>query len=52
MIKRVRAMQPGVQQIVDDLIDQMLYDDHDFFQETSRMLIRIETPPAERKAPP
>jgi cytochrome P450 len=78
MIKRVRAMQPGVQQIVDDLIDQMLagpqpadlvealalpvpslvicqllgvpYDDHDFFQETSRMLIRLETPAAERKA--
>ncbi len=78
MIKRVRAMQPGVQQIVDDLIDQMLagpqpadlvealalpvpslvicqllgvpYGDHDFFQETSRMLIRLETPPAERKA--
>jgi cytochrome P450 len=78
MIKRVRAMQPGVQQIVDNLIDQMLagpqpadlvealalpvpslvicqllgvpYDDHDFFQETSRMLIRLETPPAQRKA--
>ncbi|MEV6284780.1 cytochrome P450 [Kribbella sp. NPDC051770] len=78
MIKRVRAMQPGVQQIVDSLIDQMLagprpadlvealalpvpslvicqllgvpYADHDFFQETSRMLIRLETPPAERKA--
>ncbi|WP_432949517.1 cytochrome P450 [Kribbella sp. CA-253562] len=78
MIKRVRAMEPGVQQIVDDLIDAMLagprpadlmeafalpvpslaicqllgvpYDDHEFFQVTSKALITIETPLDERMA--
>lgn len=67
-IKRVEAMRPGVQKIVDDLIDDMLaksgpvdlveafalpvpslvicqmlgvpYEDHDFFQENSRLLIK------------
>jgi cytochrome P450 len=78
MIKRVRAMRPGVQQIVDDLIDTMLagpqpadlveaialpvpslvicqllgvpYDDHAFFQDASRLMIRLETPPEQRRA--
>jgi cytochrome P450 len=78
MIKRVRAMEPGVQKIVDDLIDAMLagprptdlmeafalpvpslvicqllgvpYDDHEFFQVTSKALITIETPIEERMA--
>ncbi|MFE9452056.1 cytochrome P450 [Streptomyces sp. NPDC006739] len=67
-VKRVEALRPAVQKIVDDLIDDMLagpgpvdlveafalpvpslvicallgvpYDDHDFFQENSRLLVR------------
>jgi cytochrome P450 len=67
MIKKIRAMRPAVQQIVDDLIDDLLagpnptdlvtafalpvpslvicnllgvpYDDHDFFQRNSKLII-------------
>ncbi|MEU9455445.1 cytochrome P450 [Streptomyces sp. NPDC048277] len=77
-IKRVDAMRPAVQKIVDDLIDEMLagpnpvdlveafalpvpslvicallgvpYDDHDFFQENSRLLISRDTPVEDRTA--
>lgn len=77
-IKRVEAMRPGVQQIVDDLIDKMLtgpkpvdlveafalpvpslvicqllgvpYDDHDFFQDNSKVLINRYADPAARTA--
>jgi cytochrome P450 len=78
MIKRVEAMRPGVQKIVDDLIDGMLagpnpvdlveafalpvpslvicqllgvpYDDHDFFQDNSKVLINRDVTPQERFA--
>ncbi|MFG2965581.1 cytochrome P450 [Streptomyces sp. NPDC048288] len=77
-IKRVDAMRPAVQKIVDDLIDEMLagpnpvdlveafalpvpslvicallgvpYDDHDFFQENSRLLISRDTTVEDRTA--
>ncbi|RSM65017.1 cytochrome P450 [Kibdelosporangium aridum] len=77
-IKRVEAMRPGVQKIVDDLIDKMLagpkpadlveafalpvpslvicqllgvpYEDHDFFQVNSKVLINRYADPAERTA--
>ncbi|MFK0158922.1 cytochrome P450 [Streptomyces sp. NPDC090493] len=77
-IKRVDALRPAVQKIVDDLIDEMLagpnpadlveafalpvpslvicallgvpYDDHDFFQENSRLLISRDTSVEDRTA--
>jgi len=77
-IKRVEAMRPGVQKIVDDLIDEMLagpkpvdlvqafalplpslvicqllgvpYDEHDFFQENSKILINRDATGEERFA--
>ncbi|MFJ4688966.1 cytochrome P450 [Streptomyces sp. NPDC088789] len=77
-LRRVEALRPGVQQIVDDLIDGMLaepgpvdlvrafalpvpslvicallgvpYEDHDFFQEESRTLIRLNVPRKEQTA--
>lgn len=77
-IRRVRAMRPAIQRIVDDLIDGMLagprpvdlveafalpvpslvichllgvpYSDHDFFQQSSRILIRRTASPDERGA--
>jgi cytochrome P450 len=78
MIKRIEAMRPGVQKIVDGLIDDVLagprpvdlveafalpvpslvicqllgvpYADHDFFQQNSKMLIRMTATPEERAA--
>jgi cytochrome P450 len=78
MIKRIEAMRPGVQKIVDDLIDELLagpqpvdlveafalpvpslvicqllgvpYADHDFFQQNSKILIRMSATPEERAA--
>lgn len=78
MIKRVEAMRPGVQRIVDDLIDAMLagprpvdlmqafalpvpslvicqllgvpYEDHDFFQDNSKVLINRNVTGEERMA--
>ncbi|MFI6375939.1 cytochrome P450 [Streptomyces sp. NPDC050546] len=77
-IRRVEAMRPGVQKIVDDLIDDMLaesgpvdlveafalpvpslvicqmlgvpYEDHDFFQENSRILIKRDAAMEDRMA--
>ncbi|MFJ9565753.1 cytochrome P450 [Streptomyces fuscichromogenes] len=77
-IKRVEALRPAVQKIVDDLIDEMLagpnpvdlveafalpvpslvicallgvpYDDHDFFQDNSKVLIRRDADMADRTA--
>jgi cytochrome P450 len=77
-IKRVEAMRPGVQKVVDDLIDELLagpnpvdlvqafalpvpslvicqllgvpYSDHDFFQDSSNVLINRETSAAEKAA--
>ncbi|GAA4336444.1 cytochrome P450 [Streptomyces venetus] len=77
-IRRVEAMRPGVQKIVDDLIDGMLagprpvdlveafalpvpslvicqmlgvpYEDHDFFQENSRILIKRDAAMEDRTA--
>ncbi|MFJ8719269.1 cytochrome P450 [Streptomyces violaceus] len=77
-IKRVEALRPGVQKIVDDLIDGMLagpgpvdlveafalpvpslvicqmlgvpYEDHDFFQENSRILIKRDAAMEDRMA--
>ncbi|MFC9131602.1 cytochrome P450 [Streptomyces sp. NPDC057099] len=77
-IRRVEAMRPGVQKIVDDLIDEMLaesgpvdlveafalpvpslvicqmlgvpYEDHDFFQENSRILIKRDAVMEDRMA--
>jgi cytochrome P450 len=77
-IKRVEAMRPGVQKIVDDLIDEMLagpkpvdlvqafalpvpslvicqllgvpYDDHESFQENSKILINRDASGEERRA--
>ena len=77
-IKRVETMRPGVQQIVDDLIDEMLagpkpvdlmqafalpvpslvicqllgvpYDDHESFQENSKILINRDASGEERRA--
>ncbi|MGW2326284.1 cytochrome P450 [Streptomyces sp. NPDC001700] len=77
-IKRVAAMRPAVQKIVDGLIDELLagpaptdlvrafalpvpslvicellgvpYDDHDFFQENSNVLINREVTPEKRSA--
>ncbi|MFF7984512.1 cytochrome P450 [Streptomyces sp. NPDC007901] len=77
-VKRVDAMRPAVQKIVDDLIDDLLagphpvdlveafalpvpslvicallgvpYDDHDFFQENSRLLISRDTTVEDRTA--
>jgi cytochrome P450 len=78
-VKRVEALRPAVQRIVDDLIDQMLarprpvdlvqmfalpvpslvicellgvpYGDHEFFQQTSKILIsRASTPQAAQNA--
>ncbi|MGI5423291.1 cytochrome P450 [Streptomyces sp. CA-179760] len=77
-IRRVEAMRPGVQKIVDDLIDDMLagdgpvdlveafalpvpslvicqmlgvpYEDHDFFQENSRTLIKRDAAMEDRMA--
>ncbi|MER5522236.1 cytochrome P450 [Streptomyces sp. NPDC002763] len=77
-VKRVEAMRPAVQKIVDDLIDAMLagpnpvdlvevfalpvpslvicallgvpYEDHDFFQENSKLLISRDTSVEDRTA--
>ncbi|MEV7392048.1 MULTISPECIES: cytochrome P450 [unclassified Streptomyces] len=77
-VKRVDAMRPAVQKIVDDLIDDLLagpnpvdlveafalpvpslvicallgvpYDDHDFFQENSKLLISRDTTVEDRMA--
>ncbi|MFF5979112.1 cytochrome P450 [Streptomyces olindensis] len=77
-IRRVEALRPGVQRIVDDLIDEMLagsgpvdlveafalpvpslvicrmlgvpYEDHDFFQENSRILIKRDAAMEDRGA--
>lgn len=77
-VKRVEALRPGVQRIVDDLIDGMLagtgpvdlveafalpvpslvicrmlgvpYEDHDFFQENSRILIKRDAAMEDRMA--
>ena len=77
-IRRVEALRPGVQKIVDDLIDEMLagpgpadlveafalpvpslvicqmlgvpYEDHDFFQENSRILIKRDAAMEDRMA--
>jgi cytochrome P450 len=77
-IRRVAAMRPAVQRIVDDLIDELLagpnpvdlveafalpvpslvicellgvpYADHDFFQESSKVIIRRDAKPEERAA--
>ncbi|MEV0642951.1 cytochrome P450 [Streptomyces sp. NPDC050619] len=77
-VKRVEALRPGVQKIVDDLIDDMLavggpvdlvqafalpvpslvicrllgvpYEDHDFFQENSKILITREAAIEDRMA--
>ncbi|TWD84683.1 hypothetical protein FB561_5877 [Kribbella amoyensis] len=76
MVKRVEAMRPAVQRIVDDLIDDLLagpkpvdlmeafalpvpslvicrllgvpYTDHDFFQQNSKQLIRLDVSPEQR----
>jgi cytochrome P450 len=77
-VKRVDALRPGVQKIVDDLIDDMLagggpvdlveafalpvpslvicqllgvpYEDHDFFQENSKILIKRDAAMEDRMA--
>ncbi|MER7185367.1 cytochrome P450 [Streptomyces hyaluromycini] len=77
-IKRVEALRPAVQKIVDDLIDELLagpnpvdlveafalpvpslvicallgvpYDDHDFFQENSKILIKRDAAMEDRMA--
>ncbi|MEU6268474.1 cytochrome P450 [Saccharopolyspora shandongensis] len=77
-VKRVAAMRPAVQKIVDDLIDEMLagpnpvdlveafalpvpslvicellgvpYSDHDFFQESSKTIIKRDASPEDRTA--
>ncbi|WP_157121252.1 cytochrome P450 [Nocardia miyunensis] len=78
MIKRVEAMRPSVQRVVDGLIDDLLagpqpadlvdafalpvpslvicrllgvpYEDHDFFQSNTKIVIKRDTPPEERLA--
>ncbi|MET9268707.1 cytochrome P450 [Kribbella sp. NPDC003557] len=78
MIKRIEAMRPAVQTLVDSLIDDLLagpkpvdlveafalpvpslvicrllgvpYADHDFFQQNSKLLIRMSATPEERAA--
>ncbi|RZT28178.1 cytochrome P450 [Kribbella sp. VKM Ac-2569] len=78
MIKRIEAMRPGIQKLVDSLIDDLLagpnpvdlveafalpvpslvncqllgvpYAEHDFFQQNSKMLIKMSATPEERAA--
>ncbi|MQY21626.1 cytochrome P450 [Nocardia macrotermitis] len=78
MIKRMEAMRPAVQQIVDELIDELLagprpadlvdafalpvpslvicrllgvpYEDHDFFQDNTKVVIKRDSSPEERSA--
>lgn len=78
MIKRIEAMRPGIQKLVDSLIDDLLagpnpvdlveafalpvpslvicqllgvpYSEHDFFQQNSKLLIKMSATPEERAA--